>query len=77
MDEWTKETRQRASGRNAFFSLTHPLTVPRNRFVVVVVIVLVLSAVVIDVADDLRLSPLLDIIFFSIWKFKSLDYINF
>jgi hypothetical protein len=57
--------RNKTAGKRAqrLFSLTHPLKIvpPQNRFVVV--IVLFLSAAV-AAANDLRLSPLIDIIFF-------------
>jgi hypothetical protein len=56
--------RNKTAGKRAqrLFSLTHPLKTvpPRNRFVV---IVLFLSAAVAAV-NDLRLSPLIDIIVF-------------
>lgn len=69
MNEWTKETRQRASGRNArpffppSFLLTHPSqSVARNRFVgMICVSEFLFIGLFFSIDDDLRFNPLLDI----------------
>jgi hypothetical protein len=60
MNERNKTAGKRAQ-RPFFFLLTHPIqAVPRNRFVIVVFVIVLL---LLFSVEDLRLSPLLDIIF--------------